>query len=52
MLGSGGGEGGDFKTYKIDARFFLHVIQVEIFFFPSKGKYFFWLESLGISFCY
>ena len=44
--------GGDFKTFKIDARrFFLeHVIKVGIFFFPPRAYIFFWPKSLGIFF--
>ena len=46
--------GGDFKTFKIDARrFFLeHVIKVGIFFFSSKGIYIFLAKILRNIFCY
>ena len=50
----GGGVGGDFKTFKIDARrFFLeHVIKVGIFFFSSKSIYIFLAKILSNIFCY
>ena len=53
-LGRGGGVGGDFKTFKIDARrFFLeHVIKVGIFFFSSKSIYIFLAKILSNIFCY